>query len=225
MKQQVKYQVVNVPGKLRFEVKILVDDSKDRGEYVASVNGDKFTSLTIYPILTLSIIRTGELDENGHKTKAPYNPNDILSMGRYNYPIFINELEAVRKGFNTPELYSYVDKRLEMDEELASKVRRVFMITNTVIEMAPVVIVQPDESKIEGLKIKFNNEQSSVLLTLNDVESLIFTMKNIDIDFISMTLYNQYIKTGVKNYSSESTPNNNFSKPSVDIIPKDNTAF
>lgn len=222
MKQQVKYQVVGIPGKLRFEIKLLVDDTKDRGEYVASVNGDRFTSLSIYPILSLSIIRVGEVDENGNKSKAPYNPNDTLSMGRYNYPIFVSELCNIHKGFKTPELYSYVDKRLEMDNELAAKIRRVFMLGNTVIEMAPVVIIQPDESKVEGMKIKFNNEQSSVLLTLNDVESLLFTMKTVDVDSIALNLYQQYIKTGVKNYTPES---NSFNKSTVDIIPKDNTPF
>lgn len=222
MKQQVKYQVVGIPGKLRFEIKLLVDDTKDRGEYVASMNGDKFTSLSIYPILSLSIIRIGEVDENGNKSKAPYNPNDTLSMGRYNYPIFVAELCNIHKGFKTPELYSYVDKRLEMDEEVASKIRRVFMIGNTVIEMTPVVIIQPDENKVEGMKIKFNNEQSSVLLTLNDVESLLFTMKTVDVDSIALNLYQQYIKTGVKNYAPESS---SFNKSTVDIIPKDNTPF
>ena len=225
MKQQVKYQVVGIPGKLRFELKLLIDDTKDRGEYVATVNGDKFTSLTLYPILSLAIIRTGEVDENGNKTKAPYNPNDTLSMGRYNYPIIVSELSNIHKAFQTPDLYSYTDKRLEMNEELSIKIRRVFMIGNTVIEIAPVVITQPDENKVEGIKIKFNNEQSSVLLTLNDVESLVFTMKTIDIDSIAMNLYNNYIKTGIKNYSSEQSAGNNFNKPSVDIIPKDNLPF
>jgi hypothetical protein len=224
MKNQIKYQIVSVPSKLRFEIKLLVDDTKDRGEYVASINGDKFTSLTIYPILSLSIIRIAETDENGNKVKAPYNPNDTLSMGRYNYPIFVNELNDIHKDFSTPELYSYVDKRLEMNDELANKIRKVFSIGNTVIEISPVVIIQPDETKVEGMKMKFNNEQSSVLLTLNDVESLLFTMKTIDLDSIIINLYNNYIKSGVKNYSSES-PAGGFNKPSIDIIPKDNTPF
>jgi hypothetical protein len=223
MKQQVKYQLVSVPGKLRFELKLFMDDSNDKTEFISNINGDKYTTVSLYPIMSLTIIRLGELNESGIRTKVPYNPNDTLSMGRYNYPIFVNELNTIHKDFKTPELYSYTNKRLEMNEELASKFRRVFMVGNTVVEMVPVVIIQPDENKVEGVKIKFNNEQSSVLLTLNDMESLLFTMERVNIDSITMDLYNSYIKTGVKNHTVDASSFAGAKKVDIDIIPKDNT--
>lgn len=222
MKHQIKYQISTIPNKLRFELKLIVDDTKDRTEYASIINADRYLTVSLYPILTLSIIRQSEIDENGNRMKIPFNINDSLAMSKYNYPIFINELGVIYESFKTPELYSYTDKRLEINDELASKVRRVFMVGNNVVEMAAVVITQPDETKVEGLKLKFNNEQSSVLLTINDIESLLFSMKTFTIDLIAMTLYNTYIRTGNKNQYAPSIESG-FNKPAVDIIPKDDT--
>lgn len=222
MKHQIKYQITTIPNKLRFELKLIIDDTRDRSEYASVINADKYLTVSLYPILTLSIIRQAEIDETGNRVRAPFNINDSLAMTKYNYPIFVNELSTIQESFKTPELYSYTDKRLEINDELASKVRRVFMIGNNVVEMIPVVIAQPDETRVEGLKVKFNNEQSSVLLTINDIESLVFTMNHVTIDMIAMTIYNTYIKTGDKNQSS-STFDSSINKPSVDILPKDDT--
>ena len=63
------------------------------------------------------------------------------------------------------------------------------MIGTVTLELTAVVITQQDESRVEGIKMKYNNEQSTVLLTLNDLRSLIFTLEHTDIDNVSMSLY------------------------------------
>ena len=214
MKQIVRYQTFVIPSKLRSEVRITVDD---RGaEYASSFDGNKSTSITPFPIVSITLTRPGEVDDNGNKVRAPWNPNDNLSMTKYNLPVFVHEMSAIQQDMKIPELYTYQGKRLELNEESAQKVRRVFMIGNTTLELSPVVIVQADDSRVEGIKMKFNNEQSSVLLTLNELDSLVFNLRNMDIDSVALLLYLNYINkpVGTKNFNA------NALTPKVDITPK-----
>jgi hypothetical protein len=118
---------------------------------------------------------------------------------------------------NTPELYSYVGSRLELDNTLAEKIRRIFLIVSMTVELSAVVITQADETKVEGIKLKFNNENSTVQLTLNDIDSLLFTMEHLDIDSIVLLMYSMYMKNGTTNIVA---PPVNRPAPVVDIKPK-----
>lgn len=215
MKQIVRYQHLVIPTKLRSEVRITIDD---RGvEYTSSFDGNKSTSINLFPIVTITLTRPGEIDENGNKIRPPWNPNDNLNMTKFNMPIFLNELIGIQKDMKIPDLYTYQGKRLELNEEVAQKIRRVFMVGNTTLELSAVVIINSaDDSRVEGIKMKFNNEQSTVLLSLNELESLAFNLKSLNVDSIAFALYLQYV----------SRPNNakvfnaNTLTPKVDIAPK-----
>lgn len=214
MKQHVRYQSMVIAGKLRTEVRITIDE---RGvEYTSTFDGNKSTSIGFFPIISIILTRQGEMDENGNRTKAVRALNDNLGMTRYNMPIFLNELLTIEKGLKIPELYTYMGKRLELNEELAEKVRRVFPIGNMTIELVPIVIIKQDDSRAEGIKMKFNNEQSSVSLTLSELESLIFHFQTLDIDSIALLMYLNYItKPGKPRSFDASSLNTN-----VDIVPK-----
>jgi hypothetical protein len=214
MKQVVRYQNLVIPSKLRTEVRITVDD---RGaEYTSNFEGNKSTSISLFPIVSITLTRQGETDDNGNRVKAPWNPNDNLSMTKYNLPVFINELIGIQQDMKIPELYTYQGNRLELNEEVAQKTRRVFMIGNVTLELSPLVIMQADETRVEGIKMKFNNEQSSVLLTLNELDSLSFNIRNLDIDSIAFLMYTNYITkpNNPKNFDNRSLA------PKTDIQPK-----
>lgn len=217
MKRNIKYTCSVVPGKLRCEVRISVEENK--AEYTSDIaNGDKSTSISLFPIVTLSIFRPMELDENGRRKKAVFNPNDSLGMTHYSMSVFLGNLKQIRKEMETPELYVYHGKRLELNEELAKKFRNPFKIGNVIVELSVVVITQPDESRVEGIKLKFNNEQSSVLLTLNDIDALIFNLSTMDVDSLALLLYLNY----VRNPDGPTEFNSNTSlKSNVDILPKE----
>ena len=219
MKHTVKYRVLSITNKLIMEARIIVDDSKS--VYSGTYEGSKFTSLNINPIIGMSIFRPIESDENGQRVKAPWNPNDHLILTKYTFPILFEELHGIQQDMKKPELYTYHGKRLELNETLAETIRRVFMIGDTTVELSAVVIVQNDDTRVEGIKMKFNNEQSSVLLTVNELTSLIFNMNHLDIDSLTLAMYNNFVNNPTKNNSS-STVNLDFPLPSnnVDIIPK-----
>lgn len=218
MKHYIRYQVLNIPDKLRCEIRINIGDKSP--EYTSESMTGRNTSITLYPIITLNITRPVEVDENGNRTRAKLNPNDMLSMTRYQLPLLIDELKSIENDMKTPELFTYQGKRLELNEESAKRIRKVFMIGTMTLELTAVVIVQPDESRVEGIKMKYNNEQSTVLLTLNDLRSLIFTLEHTDIDNIAMLLYTTYGKSKDKQkiYTPESLQ---ASAPVVDIPPKE----
>ena len=215
MKQVVRYQNLVIPGKLRTEVRITIDDKGS--EYTSNYEGNKSTSISLFPIVSITLTRQGETDDNGNRVKAPWNPNDNLSMTKYNLPVFMHELIGIQQDMKIPELYTYQGKRLELNEEIAQRVRRVFMIGNTTLELSPLVIIQPnDESRVEGIKMKFNNEQSSVLLTLNELDSLAFNIRNLDVDSIALLMYLNYVTkpSAPKSYTAGTLA------PKVDIAPK-----
>ena len=222
MKKTAKARVLIIPSKLTVDISVTFDSERSQrfgtGEIVSDYNGDIYTTLNLAPLIILAITRTGEMDENGVRQRPAYNQGDRLAMTRYQLPIFINALDRTYESLKIPEMFSYVSKRLTVNEELAEKARRVFAIgTYTTVELVPVVILQPDETRIEGIKVKFNNEDSTVLLTLNDVESLLFNLKTMNVDSTVMMLYRNYLSGSTATAATQRLPQQ---PRTVDIKPK-----
>lgn len=216
MKQNVKYRSLVIPGKLTIEIRIMIDDRG--GEYLSSFDGNKSTSISFFPIVSMTLTKPAELDDNGNRVRAPWNPNDNLGMTKFNMSIMYNNLKAIQEDMKTPELYTYHGKRLELNEEAAAKIRKVYLIGNTTIELSAVVVLNTaDDSRVEGIKMKFNNEQSSVLLTLNELDSLIYNLGHMDIDSIAFLMYLNYINKPDKPKTFDAST----LTPKVDIAPKD----
>lgn len=219
MKQIAKYRCLVIAGKLTMDVRITIDDRS--AEYTSMFDGNTSTSLTLFPIVTISLTKPAETDENGNRMRAVWNPNDNLSMTKFNLPVFYSELHEIFQDMKTPNLYTYHGKRLEINEEEASKIRRVFMIGNMTLELSAVVVIKQDETRVEGIKMKFNNEQSSVLLTINEVTSLLYNIDHLDVDNLAFQMYLNYVKKPSKGVTVPNTPVINQNLPKVDIKPKD----
>lgn len=210
LKQTVKYTAWMISQKLKLEVRISIDD---KGGLWKSTFGDgSTTALNYFPNLSLTITRPTEEGK-----RAQWNPNDILSMNKYNYPIFLEYLKTMQENMKIPELYSYVGKRLELDDKTADKVRMVFKIGNTTLELSAVIIQTDDENRVEGIKIKFNNETSTVSLTLNEFHSLIHNIEHLDVDTLCMLMFINYVKQPERpaNFTPATLNTTN-----VDILPK-----
>ena len=213
MKQTTSYRFLSIQGKLRGDLKIIIDTERNP-EYTSSGTSGNTTSITFYPLVNLTIVRPAVTDENGQRMQAPWNVNDSLSMSKFNIAIFRKELGDIMESMKITELYTYHGTRLELNEELAEKVRRVFMIGMTTVEISPTVIIH-DDNRLEGVKMKFNNEQSSVLLTLNDLTGLQDNINRLDIDSIAMLLYLNYMRRPDRPKSFTA-----LNPPEVDIAPK-----
>ena len=200
---------MTIPTKLSGDIKISVDD---RGaEYNTAHDAGKTTSIGIFPIVSIVITRQGEVDDNGNRTKPAWNMNDSLGLTKYTLPVFLRELKGIEKDLQIPDLYSYHGTRLELNDEQAQKIRRAFMLGNMAVELTAVVIEQTDERRIEGIKMKFNNEQSTVLLTINELTALIYNVEHLDIETVALQLYLAYVAKKNTAHTYET------SKPIIDI--------
>lgn len=212
MKQIVRYRFMTIPNKLYADVRVTVDENS-RTETKNSYEGGKSTNLVLLPMINVQILRPLETDETGRRFRPMSNLNDSIGLTKFNYPIFVNELTGIYEDMRTPDLYVYTGDRLDLNEKAAEKIRRAFTVGRSSIEFRAVVIEQPTDSgtveRIEGIKMKFNNEDSTVLLTLREIESMLWIMKGIDIDNIVLTMYLSFIERSSYEYK----------KPIVDIEP------
>lgn len=220
MKTIIRYSPWMILNKLKIEVKLSIDE---KTVWKSQFNGSNYVSWNFNPQTVLMILREKEFGDNGTPVKNNWSPGDSLLLNKYHYPIMVEELKTIQTSMKIPDLYTYTGKRLELNEEVAQKVRRTFRIGRIdAIELAPVVIVQDDE-RIEGIKMKFNHEDHHVLLTVNDLTSLVYTMENLDIDSIILNMYLSHIKNPDKPTNLNSSNYN--PAPKTDIVFTDDTPF
>lgn len=222
MRETVRCHVVSINKKIRVDIRITTDD-KVNALYQGNRDNTLTTVMNLYPTVGIQILKQTEMDENGQFVRPPWNPNDILSLTKYNFPLFVNDLVGIQNDMKIPNLYIYQGKRLELNEEVAAKIRRVIHLSpNSVVEFSAVVISKPDvdgiDERIEGIKIKFNNEQSTTSLTLNELDSLVYNLTHLNIDVMSMMMYLTFI------YKAGNPKNMDMNgiigpKPEIDIEP------
>ena len=219
MKENIRYQIMSIPRKIQINLKLTIDTDKFPVEnsYISS-NGATNISIVLAPLITLDIVRSAIVEEDGTRTRPPWNKNDALPMTQYSLPVFLRELNGISEDLKIPDLYTYTKDRLELNKEIASKIRRVAQIGQMyTVELSAVVIEQIEEEKrVEGIKLKINNEQSTVLLTLNEIEALKYGLTHIDIDSIALALYMQC----ANRQSIRTTATPTFAND-IDILPKE----
>lgn len=212
MKQIARYRFMTIPNKLYADVRITVDETT-HAETKNQYDGGRSTNLVLLPMINLQILRPLESDGNGRKFRPSASMNDSIGLTKFNLPTFIMELKTIYNDMKTPDLYVYRGDRLDLNDTVAEKIRRAFIIGRTSIEFRAVVIEQLQETgssdRIEGIKMKFNNEESTILLTLREVESMLWIFNHVDIDNIVLTMYMNLIERN--SYERK--------KPVVDITP------
>lgn len=213
MKQIVRYRYLTVPNKMFVEVRITVDENS-RVETKNAFDTGTSTNLMFLPMINVQLLKPAQVDETGRKFRPIPSQQDSIGLTKFTYPIFLTELKEIYDGMKTQDVFVYTGDRLDLNAKVADNIRRAFMIGRNAIEFSATVIEQQTESgdieRLEGIKIKFNNEDSTVLLTVREVESLIWLLNKADIDSIVFTMYLNFI---------DRRNNYNHSKPVVDIKP------
>lgn len=213
MKHSLRSTLFTIPDKLRVEIRASISDAYPASRHNV-YEGGKSSQFNLLGALTVQIVRPRTDDGGGQS----WNPNDTIMLTKYYIPIFYRELKAIYDGMHTPNLYTYTDNRLELDPKLGESIRRVFTVSQkTMVELSPVVIttmVGAEEQHVEGVKMKFNNEDSTVLLTINDLYALMWTIDHVDVESIVMGMYEIFVKTGESSTKQPELP-----EPKVDIVP------
>ena len=68
MKQTTSYRFLNIQNKIRGDLKIIIDTDRNP-EYVSNNASGTNTSIAFYPIVTLTIIKPPQIDENGQRVQ------------------------------------------------------------------------------------------------------------------------------------------------------------
>ena len=204
MKQIVRYRFMTIPNKLVAEIRITVDDKQ--AEYGSLFDGGKATNVALYPVINLQMLHNQATEITDMGLRRAWDANDSVGLTKFTMPVFIDELIGINEGMKTPDLYSYHGSRLELNEEKANEVRKVFMCGNATIEFCPILVEQSDGTRIEAVKMKFNTEKSSILLTLNEMTAVIYNLTHIDIDAISLQLYLTYVQREATRFKQARTP-------------------
>lgn len=195
MRHIVRYRYMTIPNKVIGELRITVEDRQS--EYRSMFDGGKATNLTLYPIVHVQLLpnQASEVNDAGLRTRVPWDINDSIGLTKFTLPIFINEFKEFYESMKTPDLYSYRGERLELNDSVATKVRKVFIISTTTIEFTAAVLVDQNNTLLEGMKMKFNNEKSSVLLTLNEMTAILYNLTHLEVDALSLMMYTHYART------------------------------
>lgn len=193
MIQNVRYRYMTIPSKLTGDIHLRIDDkSRD----FRQVLGDDVSNISIQllPIINVNITRPLEKDADGLYIKRAWNPNDSLGMTKYQLAIFIDNWKKIYNDMKIPSLYIYTGDQLDLNEKEAKNVRRVFTAGSQVVELMPIVIYDENKKAKEGIKMKINDENSTVHLSLDESLGLITIVNNLDVDTITLMMYNNYIR-------------------------------
>jgi hypothetical protein len=196
MKRTINFNVGAITGKLNINLRLALDDQSERFSSGVRIStnqtGDEYINVNLYPMLSLIIHRENIVVE-GVSQRAPFNRDDMITLSRSTIPIFIHNFDRLLKEFETPELYKYIEDRLELNDKLAEAYRKRFMVGPSIVELVPVIIDDGD-SKMEGIRMKFNVEDSTVVLTMNEAIRLSYTIKNLNIDALALQIYLEFGK-------------------------------
>ena len=192
MTQHIRYRYMTIPGKLTGDIHLRIDEkSRDfrqvLGDGVSSIN------IQLLPIINVNITRPFEKDADGQYIKKAWNPNDSIGMTRYQLAIFIDNWKKIYNDMKIPALYIYTGNQLNVNEEEAKDVRRVFSVGSQVIELMPIVIYDETGKAKEGIRMKINDENSCVNLSLDESLGLISILNSLDVESITFMMYNNYI--------------------------------
>ena len=213
MKQIIRYRFMTIPSKLTGELRITINSERNT-EYSSQYEGGRSTNLAIFPIISISIVKPHD-----DITRGTWDPNESIGLTKFSLPIFINELESIERSMKIPTLYSYTNNRLELNEKEASKIRKAFMVGNNMtVELSPVVI-EKEGNYYEGIKMKFNTEANVTTLTLNELTSVIYNLRNLSVDVLTLQLYTNFIDRQAFARTKGPTHMAQYQRPLVDMTP------
>ena len=197
MKQIVRYRFMTIPNKLVGDLRVTIDESS-HAENRNMYNGGVSTNLVILPMINIEILRPVETNDNGRRFRPHGNSNDSIGLTKFNYPTFLNEIKTVYESMKTPNMFVYRGERLDINDKECEKARRAFTVGRTSVELKPTIIEQMVDGgqvqRLEGIKMKFNNEDSTVLLTIREIESLIWILASLNIDTMVFLMYTNFIE-------------------------------
>lgn len=190
----------------KISIGLLSGEGQKVGVDVYDFSGSKYLSLQYYPLLVLDIV-----------DKSVWSRNRSIVLNSKTLVHFISGVHKLIKLFDNDIYFYNSDKKLCLVALDSSYLIRLTNLgDNNIVEMYPVVIEDRDLVQYEGARLVFNNVNNFVELSYDELLSLSYLLKKIDLFTYSQLLINFIAMTNGKSFgnihynggmSSSDTPN------------------
>ena len=154
-------------------------------------NGNNYTNISPHPFLTIDI--SSWMDKN-----EGWSSNNSFNLTRRDNFNLIQRLSRLYSRFTKIEDLFYYDHndKLMVNLELSEKYKEVVVCGNkTILMQACVVEDSNTKLKYEGIFMSINSIDYFSYLTYSELEFLIYELKKIDFNSITLQLINSYLLT------------------------------
>lgn len=168
---------------LRLHVVINDDQRSAHNEFTFA---DKtYTKLDPFTFLTLEII----------KQDGVYDPSTSILIGQGTINIFEKAFNKVLNNIYTQEIFANKGEEIIAYQDMVNKYTEKIVVprSNTGVIVKPAVIYDENEVSYEGVSIYINKLDNVASLSINEFESLVYTLSKVDIFTYSQMLLNYYI--------------------------------
>ena len=196
--KRISIKLFNVHSTFKVKFCIIVDKDNDlkKPEYMQqktiakfAFNGNEYTNINVFPMVIFDISKKSD--------KADWSNNNMFSVGSRELFLFIMKLEELWRLFKTEKSLFYMDKdKLILNTNISDKyILRFHAYGNKLIQLQPCIVYDENSSGYEGIYLAINSMNYSSYLTYSELEYLIYELKKININLLTVELFNTYLLT------------------------------
>jgi len=194
----------------------LKDEITDKSfHYETEYNNNTYLTLSPLVFLTISLIKS---------QNETYDPSKSIVITHANLFILIREMRRFVNNFYKKNLFANKGNHIIMYNDIANEVRTVIQLLGQnmqAIALNP-TISNFDDVDYESVQMLLNNTSNEIILTIDEFESFLYILEQIDLFQYSQLLLNYFI-TYYKKDNVNKIPVNKSHKPKFNWADASNT--
>lgn len=170
-------------------------------------NGSNYIKVSPFPFINIDI--SSKLDKG-----EEWNSNRSFNMNRREFFTFAMHLQKLVRTFTVEKGLFYYDKNqtLRVNHDLAEQHKQTVVCSNKSIMMRPIVVENEESHELyEGIVFFVNTLDFFSCITYGEAEYLLFELKRIDFNTLTMELLNMHYLKKKEEFAPLS-----FSKPLIE---------
>ena len=169
-------------------------------ENIFEYQGKDYVKYNLYPTISLDIQSDVE--------KEVFNTSNTCQLSQKDIFEFLTKAKNLLNNFyRVKELFVYKGEELIVNKEIANTVQEIIITRYANILLRPVVVTDPKTNQqYEGVCMMFRQYANYVMMTIHEFTYLIHRLDKLDLDMLSLLLYNTAMSTK-KIIGSTSTKN------------------
>lgn len=156
-------------------------------------NGNEYITLNPHPFITIDISDTFTKTEE-------WNSNRTVTLNLMSKMVLESMLSTMITNFKIKDLFYYQNNDLRVNQELAKKLEKVFVIGNKTCVLRYAVI-QDDKTQdgpYEGVIFMINKAENFCYLTFDEIQFLFYTLRSINLYDLCFNVLNYYQTLDIK---------------------------